>query len=204
MTDSERFGRRLFLGATAASAVALAGLTAGQSFDVLAPVNLFAPRTKGEGPQGLPVNRTARQADVVAAASDPDWRLEVIGGTRSLTLSREDLRAFPQHEATLPIACVEGWSTTAHWRGVRVRDLMAAVEARATATVRFDSMQQRGAFRATTMPAEYVRDPLTLVALELNGEPLDIDHGAPARVIAPGRPGVLQTKWLASVREEPA
>ena len=41
--------------------------------------------------------------------------------------------------------------------------------------------------------------PATLVALELNGEPLDIDHGYPARMIAPGRPGVLQTKWLSTI-----
>ena len=37
---------------------------------------------------------------------------------------------------------------------------------------------------------------MTLVALQLNGSPLDIDHGYPARLIAPNRPGVLQTKWL--------
>lgn len=202
MTDRERIGRRLFLGATAASAVTLVGLTAGQSFAALAPVNLFAPRVQGDGPQGLPVNRTAKQADVVAAASNPDWRLEVTGSGGTLALSRQDLTALPQHEATLPIACVEGWSTVANWRGVRVADLMATVGARTGATVRFDSLQQRGPFRATTMPPEYVNDPLTLVALELNGEPLDIDHGAPARVIAPGRPGVLQTKWLSSIREE--
>ena len=49
------------------------------------------------------------------------------------------------------------------------------------------------------MPAEYSRDEKTLVALELNGSVLDLDHGYPARIIAPGRPGVLQTKWLHSV-----
>nr|BFF14853.1 hypothetical protein GCM10025699_61560 [Microbacterium flavescens] len=49
------------------------------------------------------------------------------------------------------------------------------------------------------MGSEYATDPLTLVALELNGERLSIDHGYPARVIAPGRPGVLQTKWLTTI-----
>ena len=51
----------------------------------------------------------------------------------------------------------------------------------------------------TEMGPEYASDPRTLVALELNGEPLSIDHGYPARMIAPGRPGVLQTKWLSSI-----
>jgi DMSO/TMAO reductase YedYZ molybdopterin-dependent catalytic subunit len=38
-----------------------------------------------------------------------------------------------------------------------------------------------------------------LVALELAGETLSIDHGFPCRLIAPDRPGVLQTKWLDSL-----
>jgi DMSO/TMAO reductase YedYZ molybdopterin-dependent catalytic subunit len=50
-----------------------------------------------------------------------------------------------------------------------------------------------------SMPAEYVQDERTLVALELNGAVLDLEHGYPARIIAPGRPGVLQTKWLQTV-----
>ncbi|MGO4583799.1 molybdopterin-dependent oxidoreductase [Arthrobacter sp. 2RAF6] len=49
------------------------------------------------------------------------------------------------------------------------------------------------------MPAAYSQDEQTLLALELNGEPLDLDHGYPARIIAPGRPGVLQTKWVHKV-----
>jgi DMSO/TMAO reductase YedYZ molybdopterin-dependent catalytic subunit len=40
------------------------------------------------------------------------------------------------------------------------------------------------------------RDPLTLLATGLNGDELDLDHGYPARLIAPNRPGVLQTKWV--------
>lgn len=42
----------------------------------------------------------------------------------------------------------------------------------------------------------YAQDPLTLLALRLNGEVLSLDHGYPARIIAPNRPGVLQTKWV--------
>ena len=58
------------------------------------------------------------------------------------------------------------------------------------------SLEKEGGYRVTQMGSEYVSDPTTLVALTLNGETLDIDHGYPARMIAPGRPGVLQTKWL--------
>lgn len=193
--------RRVFLAGVGASAAALVALTAGQSFDLLAPLNLFGPRVKGQGPQDLPVNRTAEQAGVTEIARDPDWMLEIDGAAGRTALSLADLADLPQHEAVLPIACVEGWSTTAHWRGVRLADLLDLVGADTGSTVRLESLQTRGPYRVTTMPPHYVRDPLTLVALELNGETLDLDHGYPARIIAPGRPGVLQTKWLAAVRE---
>lgn len=163
------------------------------------PFSLKQPRSRLGSPQDLPVNRSARQADVTAAASDPGWMLTLESGDTSLALSRSDLEALPQRTEVLPISCVEGWTVDATWTGVPLRDLLALVGAPEGSTVRLRSMQRRGAFGATTMPAVYARDPRTLVALHLNGEPLDLDHGYPARVIAPGRPGVLQTKWLTSI-----
>ncbi len=53
-----------------------------------------------------------------------------------------------------------------------------------------------GRYRGCTVPPEHTRDPLTLIALRLGGAPLHLDHGYPARLIAPNRPGVLQTKWI--------
>jgi DMSO/TMAO reductase YedYZ molybdopterin-dependent catalytic subunit len=47
------------------------------------------------------------------------------------------------------------------------------------------------------LEAGAARDELALLALQLNGAELSLDHGYPCRLIAPGRPGVLQTKWIA-------
>lgn len=191
--------RRAFVGGVAAAATSAVLLTAGQSVDALAPFNVFAPRRMGVGPQGLPVNRTAEQAGVTPADVTSDWSLDVAtpAGTRAFSL--EDLRRMPQTDVVLPIACVEGWSQSASWRGVRVVDLLAEVGAEPTAPLVFTSLQTRGAFRRTEMPVQFARDPLTLIALELNGSTLHLEHGYPARLIAPGRPGVMQTKWLSSI-----
>lgn len=197
--DHDLPSRRAFLTGVGLSVATLVGLTAGQSFDALAPLNAFAPRRIGDGPQSLPVNRTAVQARVVDAAMDPGWTLSVQHADRTQTFTRTALLGLQQTEAVLPIACVEGWSTSAHWRGVRLRDLVAAIGAPVTSDVRITSLQPRGNYRVTEMGSEFVDDPTTLVALELNGETLDLDHGYPARIIAPGRPGVLQTKWLSSI-----
>ncbi|MBT2538472.1 molybdopterin-dependent oxidoreductase [Arthrobacter sp. ISL-69] len=198
-TAPGRWSRRAFLTGVGASAGALVLTTAGQSFSWLGPTNLFAPRKMGTGPQGVPVNRTAADAKVAALASAASWSLTVSHGGTVHTFSLDELRALPQHVHELPIACVEGWSQMAQWRGVRMKDLLSAAGAPSGSSLRVTSLEPEGAYRLMTMPAEYAQDDRTLVALELNGSILDLDHGYPARIIAPGRPGVLQTKWLQSV-----
>ena len=56
--------------------------------------------------------------------------------------------------------------------------------------------QEDGQYRASTLNRWHARDPDTLLAYEVNGEPLHIDHGFPVRLIGPNRPGVMQTKWV--------
>lgn len=191
-------GRRGFLAAVAASVAAVTLVTVGQTVRPLRGLALLAPRRPDIGPQGLPVNKSAAGARVVAAAQAPDYRLTVGGRvSRPLSLTREELLALPQHSADLPIVCVEGWSAGGRWTGVRVRDLIALAGAdpdRATAEVR--SLQQRSAYRTSQLNEQHVRDGDTLLALRLNGEPLHVDHGYPCRLIAPNRPGVQLTKWV--------
>jgi DMSO/TMAO reductase YedYZ molybdopterin-dependent catalytic subunit len=194
-----RTSRRGFLTVVGVASAAVVAFTAGQSFRVLDGTNIFGPRKQGIGPNGLPVNRTAAAAKVEATATSADWRLVVSNGATSRAYSRAELLALPQHEVELPIACVEGWSQTARWSGVRVGDLVDSVGGEGRVAVRLTSLEQDSSYAVTTMGAEYVRDDLTLIALELNGEVLDLDHGYPARAIAPGRPGVMQTKWLSSL-----
>jgi DMSO/TMAO reductase YedYZ molybdopterin-dependent catalytic subunit len=145
------------------------------------------------GPQGLPVNRTAGAARVTA---DPAWRLEIVTRTGITRLSLTQLADLPQRTAELPIACVEGWSQSATWTGVPIADLLELVGAPHGSDVRVTSLERRGAYRVSTLPGSHTSDPDTLLALRLNGETLALDHGFPARIIAPSRPGVLQTKWV--------
>ncbi|WFB83609.1 MULTISPECIES: molybdopterin-dependent oxidoreductase [Streptomyces] len=169
-------------------------VTAGQSVTPLARLDLLAPRHPDNGEQGLPVNRTASAAGVDREAVR-SWRLSV-GGPQGYELTLDQLRALPQHRATLPIACVEGWSKSANWEGVRIKDLLERAGLPDGARLRVVSLQTRGGYRVTEMDRTYTRDDLALLALRLNGEVLSPDHGYPARIIAPNRPGVLQTKWV--------
>jgi len=190
--------RRAMLTATGIAVVVVTATTLGESVSSLRAIDLFAPRSPQIGPQGLPINRTAAQANVAEAALDPQWRLAV-AGPRPYSLSLAELAAMPQYTADLPISCVEGWSVNATWQGVRIIDLLAEAGAPPGAEVRVVSLERSGAYATMQMPHQYASDPLTLLALKLRGEPLALDHGFPARIIAPARPGVLQTKWVSRI-----
>ncbi|MFF9003015.1 molybdopterin-dependent oxidoreductase [Streptomyces achromogenes] len=186
--------RRSLLAAVGAAVGAVTLTTVGQSFTPLRDLILFAPRDPDQGPQSLPVNRTAAAAGVGRIA-DEEYRL-VVDGPRPYALTLDELRGLPQHDVELPIACVEGWSRSAHWTGVRIMDLLERAGAPPHARVRVVALEQRGGYRVSEMGHTHAHDPLTLLALRLNGEELDPDHGYPARLIAPNRPGALQTKWV--------
>ncbi|HEU0205726.1 MAG TPA: molybdopterin-dependent oxidoreductase [Pseudolysinimonas sp.] len=198
MSDDKpsRVSRRGFLVAVFGSLAGVVAFWAGQSFQPLDALNLIAPRKMGDGPNALPINRTSEQARITADMVDDSWRLIVKRGTRIRTFSYAELLAMPQHTVELPIACVNGWSQTATWRGIRLSSLMDAVGREPGEAIMLTSLEVHGNYRVTTMGPEFVDNDLTLVALHLNGEVLDLEHGYPARMIAPARPGVLQTKWL--------
>ena len=189
--------RTVLRAALLASGVALLA-TAGATVPWLRRISVLAVRT-GEGPQGVPINRAASAAGVTEADVGEDFRLTLVNGSQEVTMSRADLEAMTQRRHGLPIACVEGWSASGIWGGVRLGDLLDQVGADQGADVRITSLQRRGAFGTTQLPASFAHDPLTLLALELNGEPLSLDHGHPCRLIAPNRPGVLQTKWITRI-----
>ncbi|MGL4178053.1 MAG: molybdopterin-dependent oxidoreductase [Dermatophilaceae bacterium] len=194
--------RRALLRATWLSAGVAVLATTATEVPGLRRIALLATRS-GAGPQGIPVNRSALAAGVQDRLADPAWRLRLTGpaGTRELSLA--DLRALPQRAAVLPIACVEGWSASGTWAGVPVRELVALAGGGPDDDVVVRSMQTRGAWRTSRLPANFAGHPDSLLALDLGGEPLHPDHGYPCRLIAPARPGVLQTKWVGEVEVVP-
>jgi hypothetical protein len=188
--------RRGLLAAAGAGAGLVVVTTVGQTLTPLRPLALLAPRDTGKGPQGVPVNRTAAQAGVVETARAADWVLEVVGPTGYL-IDLAELDRLAVHEADLPISCVEGWSVGAHWRGVRLLDVVRRAGGDASSRARVQSLQTAGAFRGSTVEGPQLSH--ALLATHLNGERLNLDHGYPLRLIAPNRAGVLNTKWLTRI-----
>ena len=191
--------RRGVLVAGGAAVAAVAATTVGQVVPPLERIAVLAPRRPGRGPQGLPVNKTALAAGVSAAATAPSYRLSV-RGAHPFELTVAELEALPAVDTVLPIACVEGWSRSAHWRGPRLLDLVTRAGGDDRRRVTVVSLQNDG-YRTSTLTGSQLRH--AVLATHLSGQRLTLDHGYPVRLIAPDRAGVLQTKWITRVEITP-
>ena len=194
--------RRGFVGAIFATAGVLVLTVAGETVAPLMRLAVLAPRNPVIGPQHLPVNQSAARRGSPPRPSTPptgSWCGATAPGRRRSPWPT--CRPCPSGRPGLPITCVEGWSAAAMWRGIPLPQLLGLVGAPPGAAVRVESLESASTAStpARWSTAAHAADPDTLLALECNGAPLDLDHGYPVRLIAPDRPGVLQTKWITTV-----
>ncbi|TDB73216.1 molybdopterin-binding protein [Micromonospora sp. KC723] len=162
---------------------------------------LLPSRRSDVGTQGLPVQTQATAAGVVERSTGPGYRLRVVGlVSNPMELDIDDLLARVSHTAVLPISCVQGWSVGATWRGIRVRDLLREAGVTDFTEVIVRSIQTttkpKRMFGRARLNPSHALHPDTLLATEVNGERLHLDHGYPVRLIAPNNPGIMQTKWV--------
>ena len=191
--------RRLLLGTVGVGSAALAAMGIGQV--VGGPVRrlaLLSPRGEsfGDGPNDFQVNKTAKAAGIPMDKVGADWRLTLEVGQKRTVLTRDELLGMEQVTADLPIACVEGWSTTQAWTGVRLSELARMAGAEAEAEMQVRSVQPAGVLRQATLTGDQAAAESSLLALKVNGADLSLDHGFPARIIVPALPGVHNTKWV--------
>ncbi len=158
--------RRGALALVGTSALGVAVLTAGQTLGGITGQSvlfLARGRTRGDGPNDFPLNKTAAAAGIDSAAIGAAWRLTLTGGPIPVVLDRAALAAMPQHTARLPIGCVQGWSTVQPWSGVRLADLAAAAGVPAPLSARVQSLQKVvdlriGDYSHAVLQANQVRD----------------------------------------------
>ncbi len=194
--------RRGVLALVGSGSLAITALTIGQTAgNGLRPTALLSVRGQdyGDGPNDFQVNRTATAAQITDDLVGDSWRLTLIGPAGTQELTRADLLAMPQRTEELPIACVEGWSTTQTWTGVRLRDLAALAGLPDPDSAQVLSLERQGAFNRTVLNGGQVTSSRSLLALQVNGADLSLNHGFPARVIVPALPGVRNTKWVRQI-----
>jgi DMSO/TMAO reductase YedYZ molybdopterin-dependent catalytic subunit len=161
-------------------------------------VAFLAPRRGGfgDGPNDFAVNKTAAAARITPEMTGAAYRLELMHAGKTVSLSRAQLLAMELQTEDLPIACVEGWSTTQAWTGVPLAALAAMVGAQDAGQVLVESLQPRGILRKAALSRDQFMADRALLALKVNDADLSPDHGYPARIIVPALPGVHNTKWV--------
>ena len=127
-----------------------------------------------------------------------------------LLLTLDDIKSLPRVEMTTELKCIEGWSTVVNWAGARFSDFIVRFSpatrngsqpdlSRAGDFVRYVSMvtPDGGYYVGMDMPS--ILHPQTLLAYEMNGEPLTLQHGAPLRLVTPMKYGIKQIKRIGRI-----
>jgi DMSO/TMAO reductase YedYZ molybdopterin-dependent catalytic subunit len=130
---------------------------------------------------------------------EPDlatWRLTLEDGRSPLgEWSWAEFNALPQSELIVDIHCVTTWSKfDTNWRGVSIDTLLEAAGL-AEPPASFVLAHCEGGYTAN-VPAEDLVDGKAMIATQFDGEPLDPEHGGPARLLVPHLYFWKSAKWV--------
>ncbi|WP_459548543.1 molybdopterin-dependent oxidoreductase [Nocardia sp. X0981] len=179
-------------------------------FVVPRPVAAAAPPPPGTDPPvpGLTVFETPNDAFYridtalrVPAVASTDWRLRIHGMVeRDIEFGMADLLRRPAVEKTITLTCVSNevggdLVGNARWIGYPLAELLAEAGIRPDADMVLSTSAD--GFTAGTPVAAMTDGRDALLAVGMNGAPLPIEHGYPARLVVPGLYGyVSATKWV--------
>ncbi|QGH68758.1 molybdopterin-dependent oxidoreductase [Pseudactinotalea sp. HY158] len=159
-------------------------------------------RVNGYPPAGAEYER-------MAADGFRDFRLTV-GGlvAHPAAYALADLRELGSQRQITKHNCIQGWTAVAEWAGVPLADVIAQVEPDPRATrVVFYAMDDKGLTEGEgrygyfygTIPIHLAENPQTILALEMNGAPLPVEHGAPIRLRVETQLGFKMVKWIRAI-----
>jgi len=127
------------------------------------------------------------------------WSAQVIGsqGEQIGEHPIADFHALPFTEMTVEHKCVEGWSEVVTWGGTPFANFAASYSAEAEAD--YVGLQTPDGDYYVGLERDAMLHPQTLLAWELNGEPLTQLHGAPLRLVTPLKYGIKQLKRIGRI-----
>jgi DMSO/TMAO reductase YedYZ molybdopterin-dependent catalytic subunit len=190
--------RRTFLRAVTlgAGGIAAYGLVQGAAFAAGLPGGVRSRSGSTQRGSLEPTRMPVTQwfTDVVPSSVPSDWRLEMTVGQQQHSFTYGQLSRLATHEVTATLDCTGGWYAVQRWRGVRLDDLVAALEA-AGPWRSIDVVSATG-YRRRLPRAD---GDSALLATHAGDSPLSLGHGAPVRLVVPGRRGFWWVKWVQRV-----
>jgi DMSO/TMAO reductase YedYZ molybdopterin-dependent catalytic subunit len=130
------------------------------------------------------------------------WSLTVdglAGDDDSAVLSLADVRALPRVDMVTEFKCIEGWSKKVRWAGARFADFARKYQPASDSRDSYVALEtpDRAYYVGIDLPS--MMHPQTLLCYEMNGEPLEPDHGAPLRLVIPIRYGIKNLKRIGRI-----
>jgi DMSO/TMAO reductase YedYZ molybdopterin-dependent catalytic subunit len=142
-----------------------------------------------------------RDFPVLSAGPTPraplsEWRFEVVGAIdQPRRWTWEEFRALPSQTITTDIHCVTSWSKLdTVWEGISVDTLLEGVET----TAEYVLAVCDGGYE-TNLPLEDVTGGKAWVAFNYDGQPLEPEHGGPARLLVPHLYFWKSAKWVSGL-----
>ncbi len=152
---------------------------------------------------------TCEKWKTLAADNFKDYRLKVYGLVENpVELSLDDLRALGKKEQITLHHCIQGWSGIAAWGGLPLAELIGLVRPKPDArAVVFHSFGEgvalhegvEGVRYYDNLSIENAQIPQTMLAYEMNYQPLNHLHGAPLRLRVENQLGFKMVKWIQAI-----
>ena len=135
--------------------------------------------------------------DITPEINPINYKLIIDGEVKFPTeLNFFNLKKLPFTSMIMQHVCVEGWAAVVQWGGIRLRDLAQMVQPKDG--VRYVLFESADKYTDSWDLASAIH-PQTLLAYQMNGQPLPIKNGAPLRLAAPIKLGYKQSKWVTKI-----
>lgn len=169
-------------------------------------------------PKDLFYVRTHTYVPSIDERAGKEWKLKIDGEVeRPIELTLDELKKMPRATVTVTLECAgngrsffdppvagiqweKGAVGTARWTGVRMSDILKKAGVKSTGKyIALDGADKplgKMPDFIRNVPMEKAMHPDTIIAYEMNGEPIPMLHGFPLRSVVPGWEGAYAVKWL--------
>ncbi len=131
-----------------------------------------------------------------------NWRLKIHGLVeKPMELSIEDLHAIKKEIQITEHSCIQGWTAIGEWGGVPMNYIISLCKPLSNARyiVFYSYQYTEGDQFYETISIELAKHSQTILAYEMNGEPLSVPYGSPLRLRVETQLGFKMVKWIQSI-----
>lgn len=129
-----------------------------------------------------------------------NWSLTVLKEDKPLIqITIDQIKALPKTEIVFDFKCVEGWDQIQYWGGLSFQDFIKHFKLDELTHNAYVGMETPDKNYYVGLDMDSAMHPQTLLAYEMNGKPIPLNHGAPLRLIIPVKYGIKNIKRIGTI-----